>query len=240
MAEPRQLEETASIEARAAEIDAAMAAVAALPEEQQAPLRRAFEALDALHADALRAVVRRLKEDPRGKELLFELVDDPAVHMVLAMHGIVRAPADPPAPPAPPRAEPFIPLTSLGIGPPDGHAPEPGAEPGWFQTFPVERVAPGSLEAMSLRPADGGEATEVIVVNAAGRLTAYVNACAHQGLPLDTAIVDGTEGTLTCPWHGFCYDTVEGECLTMPGATLEQLPLRVVDGHIWVRATADV
>ena len=64
----------------------------------------------------------------------------------------------------------------------------------------------------------------------------YVNACAHQGLPLDNAIVDATEGTLTCPWHGFCYDSTSGECLTMPGAQLEQLPLRVQDGHVWVRA----
>ena len=48
---------------------------------------------------------------------------------------------------------------------------------------------------------------EVIVVNAAGQMAAYVNACAHQGMPLDKAIVDATEGTLTCPWHGFCFDT---------------------------------
>lgn len=226
-----------SLERRAAALDAATAVVAELPDEPRDTLQAALDALNSLHADALRTVVRRLKEDERGKELLFALVDDPTVRMVLAMHGIVRTP-EPPAPPSAP-AEPFIALTSLGIGPPDSRVEDEVVGEGWFQTFPAERVAPGSLEAISLQPADGGESVEVIVVNAAGRLTAYVNACAHQGLPLDTAIVDGTEGTLTCPWHGFCYDTVEGECLTMPGATLEQLPLRVVDGTIWIRATAD-
>jgi nitrite reductase/ring-hydroxylating ferredoxin subunit len=99
----------------------------------------------------------------------------------------------------------------------------------------VERIAIGTLEAMSLTPRQG-EAVEVIVVNAAGQMAAYVNACAHQGMPLDKAIVDATEGTLTCPWHGFCFDTTTGECLTMPGAQLEQLPLRIEDGHVWVRA----
>jgi Fe-S cluster biogenesis protein NfuA/nitrite reductase/ring-hydroxylating ferredoxin subunit len=115
-------------------------------------------------------------------------------------------------------------------------APADMAETGWFQTFPLERIAVGTLEAMSLTPSEG-EAVEVIVVNAAGQMAAYVNACAHQGLPLDNAIVDATEGTLTCPWHGFCYDSTSGECLTMPGAQLEQLPLRVQDGHVWVRAS---
>jgi nitrite reductase/ring-hydroxylating ferredoxin subunit len=57
-------------------------------------------------------------------------------------------------------------------------------------------------------------------------------------MPLDKAIIDTTEGTLTCPWHGFCFDATTGECLTMPGAQLEQLPLRVEDGHVWVRASS--
>jgi nitrite reductase/ring-hydroxylating ferredoxin subunit/Fe-S cluster biogenesis protein NfuA len=48
-------------------------------------------AIEAFHRPALVQIVRTLRADPRGKELLFELVDDPAVHAVLALHGIVRA-----------------------------------------------------------------------------------------------------------------------------------------------------
>ena len=58
----------------------------------------------------------------------------------------------------------------------------------------------------------------------------------YQGLPLDNALVDAVQGTLTCPWHGFCYDATTGECMTMPGAQLRPLPLRIEDGRVWVRA----
>jgi Fe-S cluster biogenesis protein NfuA len=48
-------------------------------------------AVEEFHRDALVRVVRHLRADPRGKELLFELVDDPVVYALLVMHGIVRA-----------------------------------------------------------------------------------------------------------------------------------------------------
>lgn len=259
------------------------------------------EALNDLHKRGLVTIVRRLRDDPRGKELLFELVDDPGVRMILAMHGVIRP--DPltlarsvldgvraglqshggdveldsisdgvafvrlqgacngcsmaavtmrdgvetalvagvpgvtsvevlPNDPSPT----LIPLTSIGVGPPREDGPPPLSEAGWCQAFPVEEVGVGELRAATLNPADS-KPVEVIVVNAAGQLAAYVNECAHQGLPLDNAMVDATEGTLTCPWHGFCYDSTTGECMTMPGAQLQQLPLRIQVGQIWVRAT---
>jgi nitrite reductase/ring-hydroxylating ferredoxin subunit len=48
-------------------------------------------------------------------------------------------------------------------------------------------------------------------------------------------MLDLTNGTLTCPWHGFCFDATSGECLSAPGVQLEQLPLRIDDGDVWVR-----
>ncbi len=73
--------------------------------------------------------------------------------------------------------------------------------------------------------------TEIIVVNTGQRLSAYRNECAHEGLPLDNAVLDIYNGTLTCPWHGFCYDATSGECLSAPGAQLEQVPLRIDSGE---------
>lgn len=260
------------------------------------------EAFDALHAAGLRAIARRLKQDPRGKELLFELVEDPIVHMLLSMHGVIRS-GDPTALaervletirpgiashggdvqlshveegvayvrltgacngcsmagvtmrngveralvdgvpsiasvevlPNDPDPAPLLQITKVGVE--EGAPPAAPEEAGWFKTFPVERIPHGTLEAMSLKPT-GGESVEVIVVNAAGKLAVYINACAHQGMPLDNAILDAEQGTITCPWHGFCFDSTNGECLTAPGAQLEQLPLRVDDGHIWIRAGA--
>ena len=73
--------------------------VEALDELDPAARRRALalkEAVEAFHRVGLVRIVRRLKADPRGLELLLELAGDQAVRAVFAMHGIVRtaAPAD--------------------------------------------------------------------------------------------------------------------------------------------------
>ena len=75
----------------------------------------------------------------------------------------------------------------------------------------------------------------VLVVNLGNRLSAYRNECAHEAMPLDDAVLDVSNGTLTCPWHGFCFDASSWECLSAPGAQLEQVPLRIDDGDVWVR-----
>ena len=96
---------------------------------------------------------------------------------------------------------------------------------GWVKVAAAAEVPPGELAV------HGG----VLVVNLEQRFSAYRNECAHEALPLDNAVLDVRGGTLTCPWHGFCYDAGSGECLTAPGAQLEQLPLRVDGGDVWVR-----
>ena len=101
---------------------------------------------------------------------------------------------------------------------------------------PNTSVPAGDITAAGLTSATG-EVAEVIIVNIEQRLTAYRNECAHEALPLDNAMLDVSNGTLTCPWHGFCYDATSGECLTAPGAQLEQLPLRVDKGDVWVRVS---
>lgn len=302
------------IEELASALDAATAKFSSLEPQPKQVVTDALFALNALHRTGLTTIVRKLKDDPRGKELLFELVDEADVRMILAMHGIIRPdisalarqvldgvrpglqshggdvrfdsvrdgvvyvrltgacngcsmaavtmrdgveqalvagvpgvtgvevlPNDP--------TPTLIQLSEIGVGPPpssvevstsstDEKRSTAGLEDaGWFQAFPAAAVAVGSLEALTVHPT-GGPSVDVIVVNAAGQLAAYVNECAHQGLPLDNALVDATEGTITCPWHGFCYDSATGECMSMPGAQLQQLPLRIEDGNVWVRAVS--
>jgi Fe-S cluster biogenesis protein NfuA len=48
-------------------------------------------AVEEFHREGLATIVRRLKDDPDGRRLLFELVDDPGVYALLLMHGLVRA-----------------------------------------------------------------------------------------------------------------------------------------------------
>ncbi len=79
-----------SFEELAAAVDAAVAALDDLEPAARSAAEELQRAVEAFHRPALVHVVRTLRDDPRGKELLFELVDEPAVRAVLALHGIIR------------------------------------------------------------------------------------------------------------------------------------------------------
>lgn len=293
-----------ALERAAGRLDAAMSRIAELDDGPREAVEEALAALNDLHRDGLTTVVRRLRDDERGRELLYALVDEPEVRMLLSMHGIIRP--DPttlaqqvltqvrpglqshggdveldriadgvayvrlhgacngcsmasvtmrdsveealragvpgltsvevlPNDPSPT----LIPVDSLTVRPAEaGDAAEAEATglraAGWAAVADEGALAPGELRTASL-PVPDGPAVSVLVVHAGGGLAAYVNECAHQGRPLDDALVDATEGTLTCPGHGLCYDATSGECLTLPGAQLAPLPLRVAAGRVWVR-----
>ncbi len=105
----------------------------------------------------------------------------------------------------------------------------PEEDRGWVQ-------GPVTSELHDAKPFrwDIGESS-VLLLRFDGRLQAFRNACAHQGLPLDGGVVDKEARTITCPWHGFRFDCQSGECLTAPQAQLETLPVRIKDGYVWVR-----
>ncbi len=46
--------------------------------------------VEAIHRAGLVSIVRRLKADEATRAALFELVDDPVVHLLLSIHEIVR------------------------------------------------------------------------------------------------------------------------------------------------------
>ena len=280
-----------TIEDLAKRVDDAVAALDTLDPAARAAAEELQGAIEAVHRAGLVTIVRRLREDESTRPVLFDLVDDPVVHLLLSLHGIVRpdpvthanqvlesvrpqlhshggdvalvriedgtafvrlegacngcsmssvtlrnlveealvqgVPAvtavevvkDAPTPT-------LIPVESLRIG------RDPSAE-GWARLGPAADVPVDDISVATLTNA--GRSVEVIVVNLGQRLSAYRNECAHEALPLNEAVLDLSNGTLTCPWHGFCFDATSGECLSAPGAQLEQLPLRVDDGDIWVR-----
>ena len=281
-----------TFEELAKRVDDAVAALAGLDPEARAVAEELKAAVEAIHRAGLVTMVRRMRADDAARAALFELVDDPTVHLLLSLHGIVRpdpvthanrvlesvrpqlhshggdvslarvedgtafvrlegacngcsmssvtlrnlveealvqgVPAISAVEVLPNEPTPtLIPLESLRIG------RDPASE-GWVKVGPAADLPVDDLSALTLTTATG-EATEVIVVNAGQRLSAYRNECAHEALPLNNAVLDLSNNTLTCPWHGFCYDASSGECLSAPGAQLEQLPLRVDDGDVWVR-----
>ncbi|MGH3904446.1 MAG: NifU family protein [Pseudonocardiaceae bacterium] len=283
--------EESSFEELARRVDEAVRRIATLEGQARKTAEEVKAAVEAVHRAGLMTIVRRMRQDERASKLLFELVDDPVVHLLLSLHGIIRPdlmtdarhvldgmrpslqshggdvelvqvddgvayvrlqgacngcsmasvtmrkgveealvsnitainsvevlPNEP--------ATTLIPLGALRVGPPPDES--------WVRTSPVEEVPEGEITLMELVGSSGQE-TEVIVLRLDGRLIAYLNACAHQGLPLDAAILDTDAQTLTCPWHGYCFDATSGACMSAPGAQLEQLPLRVDEGHVWIR-----
>jgi len=82
--------ELSDVESLAAEVEAAQDAVAALDPDARQVAERLQKAIEAFHRPGLVQLTRLLRDDPRGKELLFEAVDDPAVRAIFALHGIIR------------------------------------------------------------------------------------------------------------------------------------------------------
>lgn len=280
-----------TFEELATRVDDAVAALDDLDPAARAKAEELQAAVEAVHRAGLVRIVRAMRADEAARAVLFDLVDDPLVHMLLCLHGILRP--DPATHanqvleqvrpqlhshggdvslvriedgtafvrlegacngcsmssvtlrnlvedalvqgvPAVTRvevvaAEPsptLIPLEALRVG------RDPAAE-GWARLGPAADLPVDEITLATL--SDGGRPCEVIVVNLGQRLSAYRNECAHEALPLTDAVLDLSNGTLTCPWHGFCFDAGSGECLSAPGAQLEQLPLRVDDGDVWIR-----
>lgn len=74
-------------------VDRAIAETEQLDDAARQTARRLRGALEKFHKAGLTRIVRALKADPRGKEILFELVDEPTVRALFLMHGLVRADA---------------------------------------------------------------------------------------------------------------------------------------------------
>jgi Fe-S cluster biogenesis protein NfuA/nitrite reductase/ring-hydroxylating ferredoxin subunit len=72
-------------------VDDAHQEVQTLDDEAREAAEQLQAAIEGFHRPALVHIVRTLRADPRGKELLFQLVDEPSVRSVLALHGIIRA-----------------------------------------------------------------------------------------------------------------------------------------------------
>ena len=278
-----------SFEELAKRVDDAVAAMEDLDPAARKVAEELQAAIEAVHKAGLVTMIRRMREDEGARQVLFGLVEDPVVHTLLSLHGILRPDPVTQANQVLDGVRPqlhshggdvtlvrieddtaFVRLEGACNGcsmssvtlrnlvedslvqgvssimkvevVKDQASPtlisvdslfsgrDPAAE-GWMKLGPAADIAIDDLSAATL----GG--VSVIVVNLDQRLSAYRNACAHEALPLTDAVLDVSNGTLTCPWHGFCYDATSGECLSAPGAQLEQLPLRIDDGDVWVRVS---
>ncbi len=76
--------------ALAERVDRAIQAADAQEPPARERARDVRAAIEAFHKEGLTRIVRALKGDPRGREILFELADDPTVYALFSMHGLVR------------------------------------------------------------------------------------------------------------------------------------------------------
>lgn len=99
----------------------------------------------------------------------------------------------------------------------------------------AEVVELGRVEALAL-PAQVMLSGRYFVVNKLGDIHAdgntdwvvYPAQCPHQLGPLYAASLD--EGQVTCPWHGYVFDVVSGDCLSGSHCRLGRVPA-VVEGQ---------
>jgi nitrite reductase/ring-hydroxylating ferredoxin subunit/Fe-S cluster biogenesis protein NfuA len=76
---------------RAQRVDRARAGLEGLDATSRARAEELQQAIEAFHKEGLTRIIRALKDDPRGLELLMALVEDPEVYALFALHGLVRA-----------------------------------------------------------------------------------------------------------------------------------------------------
>lgn len=275
-----------NLEQLAERVDKAIAEVQALDPEVRTKAMTLKSAIEEFHKVGLTHIVKKLKDDPEGKKLLFELVDEPTVYALFAMHGLVRADLKTQVSRVIDMVRPYMQSHGGDVSLVDvrgktvyvrlsgncngcsmssvtlrntveeslnEHVPEiekvevvpnepeasglvqlqapqaTNSDHGWIEgplVSEIEDAKPFAFES-------GKE--KVLLIKSAKGLRAFRNACAHQGLPLDGGILDNENGTITCPWHGFQFDSESGECFSAPQCQLEPFPLRVTEDRVWVR-----
>jgi nitrite reductase/ring-hydroxylating ferredoxin subunit/Fe-S cluster biogenesis protein NfuA len=97
----------------------------------------------------------------------------------------------------------------------------------WRDAGALDDIPEGGVRSLTI----GGE--KVLLSRRGTMVTCFQNACAHLGLPLHDG--DVSDGTITCPHHGFQYDLSSGECLTAPEVALQSHAVRVTGDKVEVR-----
>ncbi|MGA7297776.1 MAG: Rieske (2Fe-2S) protein [Rhodanobacteraceae bacterium] len=105
----------------------------------------------------------------------------------------------------------------------------------------LDDIADGGARGVSVYV---GEQWDLVLLRQGDDVYAYHNECAHAGRNLDYVpgkfLID--KGRIICAAHGASFDIESGDCCGGPArAGLKAVPVRVVDGAVWVdRPAADL
>lgn len=100
-------------------------------------------------------------------------------------------------------------------------------EPTWLAGPLVSEFPNNSTKVVKHGPAD------IVVIHWNGAFSAFRNECLHQEMPIHAGYL-APDGFLLCPFHNWCYQVTTGECLTVPGAALEQFPVQIQEERVWI------
>ncbi|KAK4654024.1 Apoptosis-inducing factor 1 [Podospora pseudocomata] len=120
--------------------------------------------------------------------------------------------------------------------------------PRFFATSITTRMAQEyklkGVTSLDLKPGDKQEVevegldAKVLLLNAGGVVQATGPRCTHYGAPLVKGVL-GTDGKLTCPWHGACFNGKTGDVEDAPA--LDALPIFKAterDGAVYITGEA--
>ncbi|KAI9644086.1 Apoptosis-inducing factor 1 [Ciborinia camelliae] len=79
-------------------------------------------------------------------------------------------------------------------------------------------LKPGEKKEVEVEGVEGGK---VLLCNVGGKITALGHKCTHYGAPLVKGVLT-EDGRITCPWHGACFNTTNGDIENAPA--LDALP----------------
>lgn len=115
--------------------------------------------------------------------------------------------------------------------------------PKHYATIPLNQLAPGQSKIVRVGR------FEVGLYNLAGTIRAVLNVCPHEGVQVCKGKVGGTflpsgQGeychgkagqVLTCPWHGWEFDLLNGKALHDPNCSLKLFETEIIDEMIYVK-----
>lgn len=84
---------------------------------------------------------------------------------------------------------------------------------GFVRTAKIGELPAGTVREFQI------EGKAVALANVAGKIYAINNTCLHRGGPLGQGTLEGK--VVTCPWHGWQYDVLNGKALENPEAGVD-------------------
>ncbi len=97
----------------------------------------------------------------------------------------------------------------------------------WAHAIDLDTIPDGGVATAAV------EGTGFLFSRSAETVACFHDACAHLGLPVSSGPV--ANGHIRCPYHGFKYDLMTGECLTAPEVQLRSVPVRVDGNRVDIR-----